>query len=102
MQDNANVPMAIGRVQKQPKQYQERSVSRRNSGAVTWSAVDAGELAHFVHKMTEAGAGVILSVTTDGGALSITVLSGNTRFREWPSSADEALDVMHQLIDEIT
>lgn len=84
------------------KKYNEKRVLGGAALEVHWSDVDATELLHFVDKATRAGAGVILSITRDGGALSLTVIDGNDRYREYPHTSDEVLVAMHEILEEIT
>lgn len=72
----------------------------RPRSVVSWSDVTAASIAQFVAAVTDAGSACILGRTSDGGALSITVLSGNERFREWPHTADEATEVLDYLASE--
>jgi hypothetical protein len=57
--------------------------------AFQWSDIPAGEIGDFVHSVTGRSAAVILGTTSDGGALSITILDGEERIRDWPSNRGE-------------
>jgi hypothetical protein len=81
------------------RQGPSERVSRPRS-VVSWSDVTAASIAQFVAAVTDAGSACILGRTSDGGALSITVLSGNERFREWPHTAEEATEVLDYLASE--
>lgn len=71
------------------------------NGDATWSAVDCEELGHFVQRVTDLGACVLFTKSSDGGVLSITVIFGGDRLRAYPRSADDALVVMHDLLDTL-
>jgi hypothetical protein len=69
--------------------------SRRNAGPVPRSTISWGDvpnqlLRDAVVAVTDAGAAFLISTTTDRGALSITVLDGNDKIREYPHNVDEA------------
>lgn len=42
----------------------------------------------------------MLGRTSDGGALSVCILDGDTKIKEYPHTADEVADVVQAIIDE--
>jgi len=53
-----------------------------------WENVPSDDLAELVQKLCDNGFGLVLGRTSDGGALSITVLDGEQRIREYSASVD--------------
>lgn len=51
-----------------------------------WRDVPATDIGTVIQFITAAGEAVILGCTSDGGALSITVLSGDERIRQFPAT----------------
>lgn len=68
------------------------------TGAVTWEEVNGPLLKQAIVAATEDGCALILSKTSDGGALSITVLAGPERIKKYAKSADLANSVLQELI----
>lgn len=76
---------------------------RTNSGpsiAIHWSDVDKGRLALLVDTITRAGGAVMFGRTQDGGALSLVVLHGESKMKEYPHTAVEAEELLQWLVDE--
>jgi hypothetical protein len=79
------------------RQPDNRSVSRGNTDrprgrareAFQWSDLPASDVGEFVQSVTNTGAALILGGTSDGGALSVTILQGEERTRDWPSTPEE-------------
>lgn len=72
---------------------------RRNEGdqEVSWATVDSLALAGLVIATTDAGDAVTFARTSDGGALSLTILSGDDRIKEYYASSEEAEKAVRQL-----
>lgn len=73
----------------------------RSEGSFDWSAVDASEIAHFLCCVTGHGDMVSFSVTSDGGAGAIAIISDGARLKSYPTTADEALERMHGMMDDM-
>jgi hypothetical protein len=97
---NENNPRPKHNHDNRSDRQEPRERMSRPRSAVSWAEVTAASIAGFVTAITNAGSACILGRTSDGGALSITVLSGNERFREWPHTADEATEVLEYLAGE--
>lgn len=54
--------------------------------------LDADELAGFVETVVGHGDCVAFTLTSDGGALSITVIQGDTRHKAYAATPQEAID----------
>jgi len=74
-------------------QGSSRGYSRANIGrsrnSFNFQNLDAEDIGRFVQRATTAGLAVILGVTSDGGAVSVTILDGDERIREWPNCKDD-------------
>lgn len=64
---------------------------------VRWRDVDDAILATCVDKVTTNGAALILGLTSDGGAYSVCVLSGQDKVREYPHSVQECEDLLRSI-----
>jgi hypothetical protein len=77
----------------------------RNNGRFTddadWAEVPPEDLAHYLSRLVRCGACCILSRSSDGGVLSLTVLYGNERFRAFPRSGDDALDALKDIVEHL-
>jgi len=77
--------------------YNDRRITGKPTTRIQWLDVDAERLQSAVNIVAENGGCIILSKTSDGGALSCTVITGNDRLREWPASVDAAHEVFDGL-----
>lgn len=71
-----------------------------DKGSLTWEEADQGILKAAIVSATEDGAALLLSKTSDGGALAIHVLHGTSRSKLYPASAQELKEAL-QLIYQI-
>lgn len=71
----------------------EQRQGRRKKG-ISWGNLDPAEIGRFVRLCCDTGNGLVLGITSDGGALSITVLNGNTKIKEYPSSEEDWEDIL--------
>lgn len=80
--------------------------SVRNRGthrsAFDWHDFRAPDLWQFVNTLCGEGHGVVLSATSDGGALSVTILCGDERIRDWLHSADDVENFLSWFYDKFT
>lgn len=81
-----------------PSEDRGRDYSRRPVDPISWSDISNQELRDAVCAITDQGAAILLGTTTDRGALSITVLDGDQRIREWPHTAEETSKVLRWLV----
>lgn len=65
---------------------------RRIRSAFKWSDVPRESISDLVVLLADNGYGLVLGRTTDGGALSITILDGDNRTKEWPSNLHDYED----------
>lgn len=74
-----------------------RSGGGGRSGVVSWGECDPRQIARLVYAITEAGGAVMLSVTSDQGALAVTIYDNGDRERIYiPKTAnlDEELELV--------
>ena len=62
---------------------------RRKRGAIAWGDLDTDSIGRCVSRLCDAGYGIVLGKTSDGGALSITILDGNERYKDYPTSVTD-------------
>ena len=63
----------------------------------SWEDADQEELWRTIIAVTEAGDALTLSKTMDGGAVSLTILSGSERIRNYAHGADEIADLLARI-----
>lgn len=74
----------------------ERAVAQREGRrkkGLSWGELDTNEVGRFVARICDAGNGLVLGKTSDGGALSITVLDGTTKIKEYPNTVEDFEDL---------
>jgi hypothetical protein len=76
-----------------------RTAPRGPRQTVEWDSVPNQLLRDAICAVTGRGAAIMLSRTSDGGALSITVLDGGERIKEYPRDADECEATLRWLVD---
>lgn len=94
---NQAVQQRSDRKSKGAKRYAGGNASAGNGTPIGWDEVDAVTVAQFVSAVTNAGDAVILGRTTDGGALSVCILSGDDKHREYFNDPEQANRVLKQL-----
>lgn len=67
---------------------------RRNRPHFTWGDLDPDDIGKWIQQVTRHGVGLILGTTSDGGALSITLMDGDERLRDYPSSVDDFVELL--------
>lgn len=71
---------------------------RHHRRSIQWGVVGAESLRSFVEQMTNAGCAVMFGRTSDGGALSLLVLAGNDKVREYITDPADAMPVLAELL----
>jgi hypothetical protein len=64
---------------------------------IHWSSCDARVLQAAIVAATEDGAAVLLSKTSDGGALALQILSGSARYKYYASNTVELDDLLREM-----
>jgi hypothetical protein len=73
----------------------------RKRREVWWGELDTNDIGRFVAKVCDSGRGCILGRTSDGGALSITILDGDKRIREYPTNESDFADLATWCMDNL-
>jgi hypothetical protein len=68
---------------------------------LSWATVGENSLYSFVVKCTDLGYTVCFSRTSDGSSLSLTVMAGNEKIKEYIGSKDDALNVFQSILEYI-
>lgn len=84
--------------------YQGKYKSKRGRvrEVLSWSKVKPARIHALVTACGDNGGACMFGATRDGGALSVTVLWGNDKAREYISSYDEVDPVIDDLIEWLT
>lgn len=61
---------------------------------ISWADVDGATLLDAIAAATEAGAGLLLSKTSDGGALTLILFWKSAKHKWFPVDADRAADLL--------
>jgi hypothetical protein len=67
-----------------------------------WSDIDPSTLRTCIDAVTRAGGAIMLGLTSDGGAYSICVLSGDDKIKEYPHGKLECNDMLRALTEYFT
>lgn len=67
---------------------------------IHWSDIDPQHIRGAVDAITRAGAAVLLGRTSDGGALSICILDGDSKIKEYPHTTEETEQLLAAILDE--
>lgn len=70
----------------------------RQRTQMMWTHVPADELRAFVQDVTMAGCAVVLGRTINGSALSVCILAGNEKGRDYIGSMDDISPVLQGLM----
>lgn len=65
------------------------------------SSIDADEVKHLLSVVVANGDCACFSLTSDGGALAITILSGGTRHKAYAATADGFLERASELLETL-
>lgn len=85
--------------QAEPSRTGGKPPARSPRKTVEWDSIPNQLLRDAICAVTGRGAAIMLSRTTDGGALSITVLDGSERIKEYPRDSDECEATLRWLVD---
>lgn len=65
---------------------------------LSWGMVDGAVLQDAIASATEAGAGLLLSKTSDGGALTLILFWKNQKFKYFPVTVETAEDLLRDIL----
>lgn len=72
--------------------------SKHRIGAVSWADMQPQMVRDFIAVMTANGYGVTFSQTLDGSSLSVTILMGKDRIREYPKDMVELAQAFDSIL----
>jgi len=73
----------------------------RTRTQMMWYHVPADQLREFVHDVTMSGCAVVLGRTTNGSALSVCILAGNDKQRDYIGSMDDISPILEGLMRDL-
>lgn len=74
-------------------------VPRRRRPTISWADIDATRLHAYIVAVTEAGCAPVFGRTTNGGALSLVVLAGEQKPKEYANDAPDCYAVMAEILE---
>ena len=90
--------VAVGKSQRADQtRYASLSSGQSLVDKASWEDADQEELWRAIVAITDAGDAVTLGRTRDGGALSLTILSGDDRVRLYAHGADETAELLSKV-----
>lgn len=66
----------------------EGTLRIRSTKGFTWAELEPADIGRLVLLVTSVGNAIILGVTSDGGALAVTILQGEERIKDWPKDPE--------------
>jgi len=66
---------------------------------LSWGTVGENTLHSFTTKCTDLGWTVCFSRTSDGSALSLTVMAGQEKIKEYIGSGDDPINVLQSILE---
>ena len=73
----------------------------RGLGSVGWIDIPDAVIGAMVGVVTRAGGAIMLGVTSDGGALSICILTGSSKIKEYPRTEAEVASFLQWLKEDV-
>jgi len=77
-----------------------RRTNLRPAIEIHWSEANAEKLRLAVDAVSRCGAAIMLGRTSDGGALSICILDGDSKIKEYPHTAEELAETLDAIAAE--
>lgn len=68
---------------------------------ISWSSLGETSMHAFVSQVTELGYTVCFSRTKDGSSLSLTVMAGNEKIKEYIHPGDDILNIVRSIMDYV-
>lgn len=75
--------------------YQSKSKRQQ----ISWQQLGETSLHSFVYKLSDLGWTVCFSRTSDGSALSLTVMAGNEKIKEYIHPGDDMLNIIQSIME---
>lgn len=82
-----------------PVQLRRRS-NLRPVVEIYWSDLESQDLRLAIDAVTRMGGAILFGRTSDGGALSICILDGNEKIKEYPHTVAEAAAILTSIVEE--
>lgn len=79
--------------------YASALSKKARGGTIKWSQVNGPLIKDCIGFVTASGDAITFGRTTDGGALSVTILSGNDRLKDYASTVAEAEEMLLSIIE---
>lgn len=67
---------------------------------IHWSDISADILRLAIDAVTRAGGAIMVGRTSDGGALSVCILDGDTKIKEYPHDVPDAEALLRAIAEE--
>lgn len=67
---------------------------------IHWSDLEAQDIRLAVDAVTRMGGAILFGRTSDGGALSICILDGHEKIKEYPHTVAEATAILTSIVEE--
>lgn len=77
--------------------YSRLGVGKQEVAKASWEEADPDALWRAIIAATEAGDAIMLGKTRDGGALVLTILSGNDRVKQYAHDAEEIAELLREV-----
>ncbi len=74
-----------------------RPQNKRQS--ISWSVVGETSIHAFIYKLSDLGWTCCFSRTSDGSALSLTVMAGQEKIKEYIHPGDDVLNVLNSILE---
>lgn len=71
----------------------------RNTSSIAWSDIDPNLVRRAIYSCTIQGGALLFSRTSDGGALSLTVMYSDQKVKEYASSKESCEEILLSLIN---
>lgn len=73
--------------------------SKSKRQTTSWKAVGETSLHAFIYKLTDLGWTCCFSRTSDGSALSLTVMAGQEKIKEYIHPGDDVVNILANIMD---
>lgn len=94
--------VALGKPQRNnTSRYARVSDAKPLSNPATWEDADPHDLWKTIVAITDAGDGVTLARTRDGGAISLVILSGDERIRKYARGEEDTATLLREIRESL-
>jgi len=89
----------VGQQDNPPQRGGGRDKWRKARASISWSGGPSESMRDAIGRITDNGSAVLFSRTLDGGALSIQVLAGNERSKEYITEPGDIVPCLAWLVE---